>query len=255
MTEKQPIKESVEASAAKLTELCAEDVDEMKDKVADLDRIWNEMNEEKSSKDTDLEKLLNDLSEYEKLANAVEEKVKKVEKTLPTEAVVVLDLPRMRTNLSNVKSVREELAASRPQLDNTVAYGKELIDGDPDIDGSNVKRRNEELEKMFENVNEKAEDDVSKMEGLVQQIEQYVNSSKELKKDLDYVHEEVETNKPGLLDPESLRQKEAAVKVRDLRTVLYCTVLQTICLDSTLFGLQKNLFETGFSRAFLLWSF
>ena len=213
MIDKQPIKESVEASAAKLTEMCEEDVDEVKGKIEDLNKIWNEMDEEKSNKDEELKRLLTDLSEYEKLANAVQEKVTKVEKALPTEAALVLDLPQMRTNLSDIKAVEEQLNALKPQLDSTVTYGKELIDGDPDIDGSNVKRRNEELEEMFNNAGEKVTDEVEKMEGLVQQMEQYLKSAKELKKDMDYVHDEVEANKPGQLDPESLRERETAVEV------------------------------------------
>ena len=213
MIDKQPIKESVEASAAKLTELCDEDVDEVNGKIEDLNKIWNEMDEEKSNKEEELKRLSTDLSEYKKLANAVEEKVTKVEKALPTEAALVLDLPQMRTNLSDIKAIEEQLNALKPQLDSTVRYGKELVDGDPDIDGSNVKRRNEELEEMFNNAGEKVKDEVGKMEGLVQQMEQYLKSAKELKKDMGYVHDEVEANKPGQLDPESLRERETAVKV------------------------------------------
>ena len=119
----------------------------------------------------------------------------------------------MRTNLSDIKAIEEQLNALKPQLDSTVRYGKELVDGDPDIDGSNVKRRNEELEEMFNNAGEKVKDEVGKMEGLVQQMEQYLKSAKELKKDMGYVHDEVEANKPGQLDPESLRERETAVKV------------------------------------------
>ena len=213
MIDKQPIKESVEASAAKLTELCDEDVDEVNGKIEDLNKIWNEMDEEKSNKEEELKRLSTDLSEYKKLANAVEEKVTKVEKALPTEAALVLDLPQMRTNLSDIKAIEEQLNALKPQLDSTVRYGKELVDSDPDIDGSNVKRRNEELEEMFNNAGEKVKDEVGKMEGLVQQMEQYLKSAKELKKDMGYVHDEVEANKPGQLDPESLRERETAVKV------------------------------------------
>ena len=213
MIDKQPIKESVEASAAKLTELCDEDVDEVNGKIEDLNKIWNEMDEEKSNKEEELKRLSTDLSEYKKLANAVEEKVTKVEKALPTEAALVLDLPQMRTNLSDIKAIEEQLNALKPQLDSTVRYGKELVDGDPDIDGSNVKRRNEELEEMFNNAGEKVKDEVGKMEGLVQQMEQYLKSAKELKKDMGYVHDQVEANKPGQLDPESLRERETAVKV------------------------------------------
>ena len=88
MIDKQPIKESVEASAAKLTELCDEDVDEVNGKIEDLNKIWNEMDEEKSNKEEELKRLSTDLSEYKKLANAVEEKVTKVEKALPNEAAL-----------------------------------------------------------------------------------------------------------------------------------------------------------------------
>ena len=45
MIDKQPVKESVEASAANLTELCEEDVDEVNGKIEDLNKIWNEMDE------------------------------------------------------------------------------------------------------------------------------------------------------------------------------------------------------------------
>ena len=50
-----------------------------------------------------------------------------------------------------------------------------------------MKRRNEELEEMFNNAGEKVKDEVKKMEGLVQQMEQYLKSAKELKKDMGYV--------------------------------------------------------------------
>lgn len=75
-----------------------------------------------------------------------------------------------------------------------------------------MKRRNKELDEMFNNAGEKIKDEVGKMEGLVQQMEQYLKSAKELK-NMGYVHDEVEANKPGQLDPESLRERETAVKV------------------------------------------
>lgn len=209
----------------------------MKAKIEDLNKIWNEMDEEKSTKEEELKKLLTELSEYEKRANIVQEKVTKVEKALPTEAALVLDLPQMRTNLSDIKAVEEQLNALKPQLDSTVTYGKELVDGDPDIDGSNVKRRNEELEEMSDKAGEKVKDEVGKMEGLVQQMEQYLKSTKELKKDLGYVHDEVEANKPGQLDPESLREKETAVEVSCLlyhSTLRYRVSFHTARLDTTL---------------------
>lgn len=182
-------------------------------RVNDMSTAWDDMNEEKVKKDEELQKIANDLSEYEKQANAVQEKINKVAKALPTETPLVLDLPQMRNNLANIKNAGEQLEAVKPQLDNTVAYGKELIEQDPDIDGSNVKRRNEELHELYNSVDEKVTEEVRKMEELVDQVEQYAKSSKELKKDLAFIHDEVEANKPGQLDVESLKEKDDAVKV------------------------------------------
>ena len=210
---KEPVKESINASAEKLTELCEADVDEMEAKIENINKMWNDLNEQKSNKEGELMRLLDRVSEYQKMANAVQEKITKAKNALETEPGLTFDLPQMRTNLANIRGVNEQLNGLRPQLDSTVAYGKELIDGDPDIDGSNVKRRNEELQEMFENVDERVKGELNKMEGLVQQMEQYTKTSKELRKDLAYIHDEVEANKPGQLDPESLCERGAAVKV------------------------------------------
>lgn len=182
-------------------------------RVDDMNTAWGEMNAAKVKKDDELQKIANDLSEYEKQANAVQEKINKVAKALPTETPLVLDLPQMRNNLANIKNAGEQLEAVKTQLDNTVAYGKELIEQDPEIDGSNVKRRNEELNELYNNVDEKVKEEAKKMEEMVDQIELYAKSSKELKKDLAYIHDEVEANKPGQLDIESLKEKDDAVKV------------------------------------------
>lgn len=187
-----------------------------------MNTAWNEMNAEKVKKDDELQKVANDLSEYEKQANAVQEKINKVAKALPTESPLVSDLSQMRNNLANIKNAGEQLEAVKPQLDNTVAYGKELIEQDPEIDGSNVKRRNEELNELYNNVNEKVKEEAKKMKELVDQIEQYAKSSKELKKDLTYIHDEVEANKPGQLDIESLKEKDGAVKVSLFKVICAC---------------------------------
>lgn len=187
-----------------------------------MNTAWDEMNAEKVKKDDELLKIANDLSEYEKQANAVQEKINKVAKALPTEAPLVSDLPQMRNNLANVKNAGEQIEAVKPQLDNTVAYGKGLIEQDPEIDGSNVKRRNEELNELYNNVDEKVKEEAKKMIELVDQIEQYAKSSKELKKDLTYIHDEVEANKPGQLDIESLKEKDGAVKVSLFKVICAC---------------------------------
>ena len=51
-----------------------------------------------------------------------------------------------------------------------------------------MKRRNKELDEMFNNAGEKIKDEVGKMD---QQMEQYLKSAKELK-NMGYVHDEVE---------------------------------------------------------------
>jgi DNA repair exonuclease SbcCD ATPase subunit len=213
IAEKQPIQESVTATSAKLAEFCEADIDEMMAKVDDMNKNWSEMNAEKANKDEELQKMMNDLSEYEKRANAVEEKINKTEKTLPVETALVLDLPQMRNNLANVKNAKEQLEAVKPQLDSTVAYGNELLAQDPEIDGSNVKRRNQELEDLYNNVDEKVQEEAKKIQDLVDQMEQYAKSSKDLRKDLTFIHDEVEANKPGQLDMESLKEKDDSVKV------------------------------------------
>lgn len=213
IAEKQPIQESVTATSAKIAELCEADVDEMLARVSDMNNNWDEMNKEKGNKDEQLQKMLNDLSEYEKQANAVQEKINKTEKALPAETALVLDLPEMRNNLANIKNAAEQLEGMKPQLDSTVSYGNDLVEKDPEIDGSNVKRRSQDLEELYNNVKEKIKDEDKKVQELVDQIEQYAKSSKDLRKDLAYIHDEVEANKPGQLDMDSLKEKDDAVKV------------------------------------------
>ena len=201
------------ATSAKLAELCEADVDEMMARVNDMNKNWDEMNKEKGTKDEQLQKILSDLSEYEKQANAVQEKINKAEKALPAETALVLDLPEMRNNLTNIKNAAEQLEGMKPQLDSTVSFGNDLVEQDPEIDGSNVKRRNQELEELYNNVNEKIKEEDKKMQELVDEIEQYAKSSKDLRKDLAYIHDEVEANRPGQLDMDSLKEKDDAIKV------------------------------------------
>ena len=201
------------ATSAKLAELCEADVDEMMARVNDMNKNWDEMNKEKGTKDEQLQKILSDLSEYEKQANAVQEKINKAEKALPAETALVLDLPEMRNNLTNIKNAAEQLEGMKPQLDSTVSFGNDLVEQDPEIDGSNVKRRNQELEELYNNVNEKIKEEDKKMQELVDEIEQYAKSSKDLRKDLAYIHDEVEANRPGQLDMHSLKEKDDAIKV------------------------------------------
>ena len=201
------------ATSAKLAELCEADVDEMMARVNDMNKNWDEMNKEKGTKDEQLQKILSDLSEYEKQANAVQEKINKAEKALPAETALVLDLPEMRNNLTNIKNAAEQLEGMKPQLDSTVSFGNDLVEQDPEIDGSNVKRRNQELEELYNNVNEKIKEEDMKMQELVDEIEQYAKSSKDLRKDLAYIHDEVEANRPGQLDMHSLKEKDDAIKV------------------------------------------
>ena len=182
-------------------------------RVNEMNKNWDEMNDAKETKDKELQGMLSDLSEYEKQANAVQEKVNKIEKSLPTETALVLDLPEMRNNLANIKNAGEQLESVKPQLDNTVAYGNELATKDPEIDASNVKRRNEELEELYNNVDEKVKEEGKKMQDLVDLMEQYAKSSKDLRKDLAYIHDEVEANKPGQLDMISLKERDDNVKV------------------------------------------
>ncbi len=182
-------------------------------RVDDMNKNWDEMNGEKGNKDEELQKIVTDLSEYEKQANAVQEKINKTEKALPTESALVLDLPQMRNNLANVKNAGEQLEALKPQLDSTVAYGNELVAQDPEIDGSNVKRRNQELGELYNNVDEKVQEEAKKMQDVVDLMEQYAKSCKDLRKDLAYIHDEVEANKPGQLDMDSLKEKYDNVKV------------------------------------------
>ena len=201
------------ATSAKLAELCEADVDEMMARVNDMNKNWEEMEEEKGKKDDELQNMLNDLSEFEKRANAVQEKINKTEKALPDETALVLDLPEMRNNLANIKNAAKQLEEVKPQLDSTVSYGNDLVEKDPEIDGSNVKRRNQELEELYNNADEKIKEEDKKIQELVDQIEQYAKSSKDLRKDLAYIHDEVEANKPGQLDMDSLKEKDDAVKV------------------------------------------
>ena len=201
------------ATSAKLAEHCEADVDEMMARVNDMNKNWEEMNEEKGKKDDELQNMLNDLSEFEKRANAVQEKLNKTEKALPDETALVLDLPEMRNNLANIKNAAKQLEEVKPHLDSTVSYGNDLVEKDPEIDGSNVKRRNQELEELYNNVDEKIKEEDKKIQELVDQIEQYAKSSKDLRKDLAYIHDEVEANKPGQLDMDSLKEKDDAVKV------------------------------------------
>ena len=201
------------ATSAKLLEHCEADVDEMMARVNDMNKNWEEMEEEKGKKDDELQNMLNDLSEFEKRANAVQEKINKTEKALPDETALVLDLPEMRYNLANIKNAAKQLEEVKPQLDSTVSYGNDLVEKDPEIDGSNVKRRNQELEELYNNVDEKIKEEDKKIQELVDQIEQYAKSSKDLRKDLAYIHDEVEANKPGQLDMDSLKEKDDAVKV------------------------------------------
>ena len=201
------------ATSAKLAEHCEADVDEMMARVNDMNKNWEEMNEEKGKKVDELQNMLNDLSEFEKRANAVQEKINKTEKALPDETAFVLDLPEMRNNLANIKNAAKQLEEVKPQLDSTVSYGNDLVEKDPEIDGSNVKRRNQELEELYNNVDEKIKEEDKKIQELVDQIEQYAKSSKDLRKDLAYIHDEVEANKPGQLDMDSLKEKDDAVKV------------------------------------------
>lgn len=182
-------------------------------RVNDMNKNWEEMNEEKGKKDDELQNMLNDLSEFEKRANAVQEKINKTEKALPDETALVLDLPEMRNNLANIKNAAKQLEEVKPQLDSTVSYGNDLVEKDPEIDGSNVKRRNQELEELYNNVDEKIKEEDKKIQELVDQIEQYAKSSKDLRKDLGYIHDEVEANKPGQLDMDSLKEIDDAVKV------------------------------------------
>jgi hypothetical protein len=44
-------------------------------------------------------------------------------------------------------------------------------------------------------------------------MEQYAKCSKDLRKDLAHIQDEVEANKPGQLDMESLKEKDDNVKV------------------------------------------
>ena len=201
------------ATSAKLAELCEADVDELLARVNDMNKNWDEMNKEKGTKDEQLQKILSDLSEYEKQAKAVQEKINKAEKALPAETALVLDLPEMRNNLANIKNAADQLEGMKPQLDSTVSYGNDLVEQDPEIDGSNVKRRNQELEELYNNVNEKINEEDKKMQELVDEIEQYAKSSKDLRKDLAYIHDEVEANRPGQLDMDSLKEKDDAIKV------------------------------------------
>lgn len=201
------------ATSAKLAEHCEADVDEMMARVNDMNKNWEEMNEEKAKKDDELQNVLNDLSEFEKRANTVQEKINKTEKALPDETALVLDLPEMRNNLANIKNAAKQLEEVKPQLDSTVSYGNDLVEKDPEIDGSNVKRRSQDLEELYNNVDEKIKEEDKKIQELVDQIEQYAKSSKDLRKDLGYIHDEVEANKPGQLDMDSLKEKDDAVKV------------------------------------------
>lgn len=201
------------ATSAKLAEHCEADVDEMMARVNDMNKNWEEINEEKAKKDDELQNVLNDLSEFEKRANTVQEKINKTEKALPDETALVLDLPEMRNNLANIKNAAKQLEEVKPQLDSTVSYGNDLVEKDPEIDGSNVKRRSQDLEELYNNVDEKIKEEDKKIQELVDQIEQYAKSSKDLRKDLGYIHDEVEANKPGQLDMDSLKEKDDAVKV------------------------------------------
>lgn len=210
------------ATAAKLAEHCEADVDAMMARVDEMNKNWSEMNGEKESKDEELQKMRNDLAEYEKQANAVQEKIGKVEKALPSETALVLDLPQMRNNLASIKNAGEQLEAIKAQLDSTVAYGNELVEKDPDIDGSNVKRRNEELQELFSKVEETVKEETKKMQDLVDEMEQYAKSSKDLKNDLDHIRDEVDANKPGQLDMESLKKKDDAVKVASVLVLDIC---------------------------------
>ena len=188
----------------------------MEGRVNGVNEMWDEMTKDKLAKEQDLEKLHDGVAEYEKRATAVEEKITKTKKALPIEAAPVLDLPQMRTNLADVKAIDEQVTGIKPQVDSTVAFGKALIEQDPEVDGSNVTRRNEELEELLKGVDESVKEEVGRVQDLVDQMEQYGKSVKELRKDLAYVHDEVEGNKPGHLDPESWKEKVASVKVSSL---------------------------------------
>lgn len=215
ITEKQPVHESVTATSAKLAECCKDgDVDDLMARVDDMNKQWNEMNNEKSEKENALEKMASDLSEYEKRANTVEEKLKKTEKSLTPKSDLVMDISVMRSNLSNIKNCSEELNEIKPQLDETVEFGNNLLATEPDIDGSYVTRRNEQLKDLLEKTDKNVKDEESKMQELVDSMEQYTKSCKNLMEDLDYIHDEVEANKPGLLDVESLKDKDNNVKVK-----------------------------------------
>lgn len=225
------MQESVASTSAKLAELCESDVDEMMARMDGVNKNWDEMKGIKDSKVGTLEKMLSDLSEYERKAGAAEEKISKAEKALPAESALVLDLPQMRNSLASIKNVKEQLEGAKPQLESTVAYGNELIAQDPDVDGSNVKRRNQELEDLYKNVDEKIEDEAKKMQDVVDLMEQYAKSSKDLKKDVAHIHEEVEANKPGLLSIDSLKEKDVNVQVScRLVSFVVCYLLSVVCL-------------------------
>ena len=212
--EHKPMHESLNKAGSVILELCVEDITVIEEEIEDENKRWDSLKDSLNDRKQKVDKLLDQLQEFQNALKVVDEKVAKIETKVDTEFPALSDLDKVKEHVQDLKDLKEELAGIKPDTDKAVEAGQSLLDDNEDIDTSAVQRENENMQKYFDQVDSKIDDKLKKAEVLLAELEEYWTQEDKLDHEMKDVAEELEANKPKVMELDKIKDQLEKTKVK-----------------------------------------
>lgn len=250
----KPVHESLNKAGNVLLELCMEDITVIEEEIQDENQRWNKLQEGLKDKEQKVDRLSDQLQKYQKALQAVDEKVNQVETKADLPFQTVSDLGKVKQHVQDLKDLKDQLAAVKPDIDKALEAGQRLLDNNKDVDTTAIQHENENMQEHFAQVDSKIDEKLKNAEALLDNLEQYWEQEDKLDREMKNVGEELEANKPKVMELDKIKDQlekakvlfsffflPCAVKI----SVTYCrSILCAIETEMALFQFTKKRYQT-----------